>query len=134
MKLDEALEIQNFEYTGTRDYYQIHDNNPNVLIIDKSYNVDAHGESVLGFNLNYLDNMNPKEKKKLVAKINKIDNKVLNVGAVKSWLRSLFGYGDYNLSKDKKIERYKTIINKVPELKKIIRRYKYDGIKGDIKK
>jgi len=129
MKLEEALQIKKLGYKGTRPEYEIHDSKPKVLILDKNYNVDSHGNSVLGFNLNYLDELGKKDKVSLVKKINNLDNKILNIKGVKAWLRRMFNYGDYEgLSIEKKIERYKRIIKEFPELKKIIRRYKYSGI------
>lgn len=134
MKLSEALTTQKITYTGTRDNYTIHDPNPTMLIIDKNYNVDGNGNSVLAFNLDYLDTIPELDKNNLVRKINKLDNKILGIGPVKAWLRSIFNTGDYkNLSKDEKIKRYNKIIKEFPELKKIIRRYKYKGIQGEIK-
>lgn len=134
MKLSEALEVQTFPYESTRDGYNIHDPTPSVLIIDKNYNVDRNGKSVLGFNLNYLDNLTRKQKEELVNKINKVDNKVLNIGAVKAWLRSIFNIGDYErISVEKRIKRYNKIVKEFPELKRIIRRYKMNGIKGKIR-
>jgi len=129
MKLSEALETKKIGYLGSRPDYQVHDYNPSVLTIDKAYNVDGNGESVLGFNLNYLDNLSEKEKKQLVKKVNQLDNKIINVGAIKGWLRALFNTGDYDgLSIDKKVERYQEIVKKFPQLKKIIRRYKKSAI------
>jgi hypothetical protein len=134
MKLSEALEVKKAIYTGTRPDYNIHDPQPTMLIIDKDYNVDGNGKSVLAFNLNYLDNMPDGEKQSLISKVNKVDNKILGIGPIKAWLKSIFSTGDYkNLSKKEKIKRYKEITRKFPELKKIIRRYKYTGIQGDIK-
>jgi len=134
MKLSEALEIQSAVYTGTRENYTINDPHPTMLIIDKNYNVDENGKSVLAFNLNYLDTLPELEKNNLVRKVNKVDNKVLGIGPIKAWLRSIFNTGDYKkLSKSQKIKRYNKIIKEFPELKKIIRRYKYKGIEGEIK-
>ncbi|MFX1590513.1 MAG: hypothetical protein ACFFC1_20455 [Promethearchaeota archaeon] len=128
-KLEEALEIKNFKYSGTREKYKIHDPKPNVLIIDKDYNVDGHGNSILGINLNYLDNLSKSEKRKLIRDVNKLDNSILNIKGIKAWLRSIFSYGDYDLSTDEKIDRYKKLIKEFPILKKAIRRYKHKGIK-----
>ena len=129
MKLSEALETRKIGYEGSRPDYQIHDYTPNVLTIDKAYNVDGNGNSVLGFNLNYLDKLSAKEKKQLIKRVNELDNKILNIGAIKGWLKILFNRGDYEgLTTDKKIERYQEIVKKFPELKKIIRRYKHSAI------
>jgi hypothetical protein len=130
MKLEEAMQIKGFEYKGTRPWYKIHDKNPNVLVLDYQYDVDGHGRSILGFNLNYLDEkLTPKEKAKLIKQIQKKDNKILSIGAVKEWLRSLFNIGDYeDLKADDFKRRYTEIIREFPLLKKIIRRYKYDGV------
>lgn len=134
MKLLEALEVQNISYSSTRPNYTVNDPNPSILIIDKDYNVDGNGRSVLAFNLNYLDRIPQNDRRSLITKVNKIDNKVLGIGPIKAWLRSIFNSGDYGyLSKDEKIKRYENIIKELPELKKIIRRYKYPGIEGKVK-
>jgi len=131
MKLDEALQLKKLAYTGTRKGYDIHDDNPNVLILDDDYKHDGNGRSILGFNLNYLDELSASDKRKLVRSINGVDNKVLDIKGVKAWIRHRFNKGDYEgLSKNKKIERYKKLVKEFPELKKVIRRYKYDGISG----
>jgi len=125
--LKEALEVRNIKYSGTRKKYKINDPNPNILIIDKNYNVDGKGNSILGINLNYL---NKSEKRGLLRDVNKLDNTILNIKGIKAWLRSIFGLGDYdNLTTDVRIKRYKKIIKKFPILKKAIRRYKHDGVK-----
>jgi hypothetical protein len=130
MKLNEAMQIKGFEYKGTRPHYKIHDKHPNVLVLDYQYNVDGHGRSIMGFNLNYLDDLTKKEKQKLIKQVQKKDNKILDIGAIKAWLRAMFNEGDYeDLSDDKKKERYTELIKEFPLLKKIIRRYKYDGVK-----
>lgn len=134
MKLSEALEVQTARYEGSRPSYDINDPNPTMLIIDKNYNVDGNGKSVLAFNLNYLDSMGQKDKRRLITKVNNVDNKVLGIGPIKAWLRSIFNTGDYqNLSKDERIKRYKKIVSEFPELKKIIRRYKHSAIASKIK-
>ena len=131
MNLVEALQLKKLAYNGTRKEYDIHDDNPNVLILDDDYKYDGKGRSILGFNLNYLDKLSEAEKSKLVRSINKLDNKVLDIKGVKAWIRHRFNKGDYKgLSKDKKIERYKKLVKEFPELKKVIRRYKYEGITG----
>jgi hypothetical protein len=131
MKLREALETRKIKYKGSRETYKIHDPNPNVLILDKDYSYDGNGKSVLGFNLNYLDGLNEKDKNSLLQRVNKLDNEVLDIKGLKSWLRSIFKVGDYeDISKDKKILRYKELVKKFPELKKAIRRYKYVAIEG----
>jgi hypothetical protein len=133
MKLSEALETRKIAYKGSRKDYTIHDSSPNVLIIDKDYNVDGNGNSVLGFNLNYLDDMDAKAKKKLIQKVNKLDNEVLNLSDLKAFLRSILKIGDYkDLTKEQRIKRYREIIKEFPELKKAIRRYKHDAIIGGI--
>lgn len=125
----ESLEVKNISYKGTRKNYTVNDENPNILIIDKDYNVDGHGKSILAINLNYLDSINKKQKKKLINDINVLDNKILNIKGVKAWIRrKVLKKGDYNLSKKDKIKRYKKIISEFPILKKAIRRYKYEGI------
>lgn len=133
MKLSEALEARKIKYKGTRPDYEIHDSSPNVLILDKDYNVDGNGKSVLGFNLNYLDSLDAKAKKKLIQKVSQLDNKILDLGALKAWLRAVLNVGDYDdLTKDQRIKRYQEIVRQFPELKKAIRRYKYDGIQGRV--
>lgn len=129
MNLDEALRIQKFKYSSTRDDYEVNDESPRVLVLDDDYNVDGKGRSILGFNLDYLDNLSKKEKNKLVKKINKLDNNILDLGGVKKWLTNTFNIGKYDgLSKNVKIKRYEKLTSEFPELKKIIRRYKYTGI------
>lgn len=130
MNLEEALEVKKMSYHGTRDKYDIHDSEPEVLILDPDYNHDSRGRSVLGFNLNYLDKMKTKDKQKFIRKISAADNKNLDLKGVKSWLKARFNKGDYGgkLTKRQKIKRYEDLIKKFPELKKIIRRYKYKGI------
>jgi len=125
MKLEGALEHKKINYKGSRIEYIIHDKNPNILMLDVKYKDD----SILGFNLNYLDQLTEKQKKQLIAKVNKIDATVINMGAIKTWLRTLFNRGDYDgLTVDKKIERYRKMAKNFPELKKVIRRYKYSAI------
>lgn len=127
--VNEALEVKGIRYTGTREHYQIHDPNPNVLIIDKNYNVDGHGNSILGINLNYLDTLKKTDMRQLIRDVNKIDNEVLNIHGIKAWLRSIFNKGDYDdLSVEERKKRYKTLVRKFPILKKAIRRYKYTGV------
>lgn len=129
MKLEEALEHKKIVYNGSRPTYKIHDHNPNIIILDPDYSYDGHGRSLMGFNTNYLDQLTEKQKKKLIAKVNKIDAKVINMSAIKTWLRTLFNRGDYEgLTVDKKIERYRKTVQNFPELKKVIRRYKYSAI------
>lgn len=129
MRLDEALEHKKIVYNGSRLTYKIHDHNPNIIILDPDYSYDSHGKSVLGFNTNYLNTLTEKQKKQLIAKINKIDAKVINMSAIKTWLRTLFNRGDYeDITVDKKIERYRKMVKNFPELKKVIRRYKYSAI------
>lgn len=130
MNLDEALRIQKFNYNSTRDNYDVNDENPNVLVLDPDYNVDGNGRSILGFNLSYLDNLSKSDKRKLIKKINKYDNEILDLGTVKKWITANFNIGKYDkLSKKDKIERYNKLTREFPELKKVIRRYKYKGIK-----
>jgi len=129
MKLEEALQTRKIKYKGTRPEYEIHDDKPNVLILDDDYKYDGHGRSILGFNLNYLDELSASDKRKLVRSVNRVDNKILDIKGVKAWVSRIFNRGDYKgLSRDKKIERYKKIVKEFPELKKIIRRYKYEGM------
>jgi hypothetical protein len=128
-KVNEALEVKKIKYKGTRKNYDIHDPNPNILIIDKKYNVDGNGVSILGLNLNYLEKLTKKDKKTLIRDVNKLDNSILGIKGIKAWLRSIFNKGDYDLTTDQKIKRYKNLVDEYPILKKIIRRYKYEGIK-----
>lgn len=125
MHLSEALQVKKMSYKGTRDNYEIHDKSPVVIVLDKQYKSD----SVLGFNINYLDKMKTAEKQKLIRKISAADNKSLDLKGVKAWLKARFNKGDYsNLTKRQKIKRYEDLVKKFPELKKIIRRYKHKGL------
>jgi hypothetical protein len=99
MKLDEALRLKKIGYKGTRKEYDIHDGNPNVLILDDDYKHDGHGRSILGFNLNYLDELSASERRKLVQSVNKVDNKILDIKGVKAWLRRTFKKGIRKLLK-----------------------------------
>lgn len=133
MTLQEALEVRELSYTGSRKNYDINDGSPNVLILDKTYNVDGHGKSILGFNLNYLENMDQKDIRNLIAKVNKVDEKVVGIGPLRTWLRTMMNTGNYKgLSDEDRKKRYKKIIKKFPELKNIIRRYKHDAITAGI--
>lgn len=135
MKLDEALRVDKIGYKGTRPWYSIHDDNPNVLVLDDDYDVDGKGRSILGFNLNYLDNLKAADRRNLIKRVNKLDNKILDVKGVKAFVKRVFNKGDYKgLSVEKKKERYEELIKKFPELKKTIRRYKYDGVSKRLKK
>lgn len=125
MHLSEALQVKKMSYNGTRENYKIHDKNPLVIVLDKQYRSD----SLLGFNINYLDKMKTAEKQKLIRKVSAADNKSLDLKGVKAWFRARFNKGDYgNLTKRQKIKRYEDLVKKFPELKKIIRRYKHSGI------
>lgn len=125
MNLCEALQLKKLSYIGTRDNYEIHDKNPVVIVLDKQYKSD----SVLGFNINYLDKMKTAEKQKLIRKVSAADNKSLDLKGVKAWFRARFNKGDYsNLTKRQKIKRYEDLVKKFPELKKVIRRYKHKGL------
>lgn len=129
MTLQEALEVREIHYKGSRTNYDINDPSPNVLILDKSYNVDGHGKSVLGFNLNYLENMDSSDLRNLIGKVNKVDEKVVGIGPLRTWLRTMLNTGNYKgLSEEERKKRYKRLVKKFPELKNIIRRYKYDAI------
>ena len=125
MNLIEALKLRKISYLGTRKNYNIHDNNPNILVLDPDYKND----SWLAFNFNYLDNLSSSEKRSLKARINKLDGKIVGDNKLKSFIKDKLNRGDYKkLSKSDKINRYKTLVKKFPELKKIIRRYKNSGI------
>jgi hypothetical protein len=129
MELDEALKLQKISYSGTRKDYDIHDGSPNILVLDPDYKHDGNGRSILAFNLNYLDSLSAGEKRALKERINKADGKLLGDNKLKTWLKDKLNKGDYDkLSKEDKIQRYKMIVKKFPELKKIIRRYKYSGV------
>jgi hypothetical protein len=129
MRLDEALKLRKISYTGTRDDYTISDSDPNILVLDPDYKHDEHGRSILAFNFNYLDSLSRSEKKKFKWRVNKVDGKLLDDNNLKTWVKDKLNIGDYeDLSKEEKIKRYKKLIREFPELKKIIRRYKYSGI------
>lgn len=133
MNLQEALEVREIHYKGSRRNYDVNDPTPNVLILDKTYNVDGRGKSVLGFNLNYLEDMDQKELRKLISKVNKEDEKVIGIGPLRTWLRTMLNTGNYKgLSEEERKKRYKRLVRKFPELRKIIRRYKYDAITAGI--
>ncbi len=135
MKLDEALRLDKIGYKGTRAWYSIHDDNPNVLVLDDNYDVDGNGRSILGFNLNYLDKLKASDRRNLIKRVNKLDNKILDIKGIKAFVKGLFNKGDYkNLSVEKKKERYEKIMKQFPELKRTIRRYKYDGVSKRSKK
>lgn len=130
MTLNEALRVKRVGYEGTRPDYEIHDENPNILVLDPDYKHDGNGRSILGFNLNYLDDLSAKDKKSLVNHINEYDNEIMDIKGAKAWISKAFRKGHYGFSAEGKKNRYNKIIKKFPELKKLIRRYKYSGIKG----
>ena len=100
MKIIEALEIKDFIYTSTRNNYQVNDQNPSVMVINNEYDLDGNGVSILGFNLNYLTK---KQKEKTFK-------------------------NTYNYSTPLTKDEYISIIDRLPFLKRAIRRYKYNGI------
>lgn len=127
--LNESFPKYKLTYKGTRPDYEIHDKNPFVLAIDRKYNVDDNGESILGINLNYY-NGNVED---LIKKVNDADNDAGFKGfdtklAVKKFLNKKENFSEYEERKRK--ERYKNLINNFPYLGKFIRRYKKTGPKG----
>ena len=116
--ISESYKVKNIRYTGTRENYQINDEKPKVLVLDKKYNPDSNGVSYLGVNLNYVDG----DWKKLVKEINQNDNKA--------------GYRFFDFKKkfskkdlvDEKKARYRNFIEKFPHLSRYIRRYKVSGV------
>lgn len=129
MTLNEALSVKRISYEGSRPDYEIHDESPHIIVLDPEYKHDGHGRSILGFNLNYLDDLSAKEKRSLVKRINEYDNEVMDIKGVKAWVSSTFRKGNYDFSTEEKKSRYKKLIKEFPELKKLIRRYKYSAIK-----
>lgn len=127
--LNESYSLAQIKYKGSRKDYKINDPQPLVLVLDNHYNVDGHGDSILGINLNYLDQ---ETMKKTVKEVNKIDNK-----AGFRWFDTKFKIKKY-FSKDKsdveekEIEerkrRYKNFIDNFPYMGKFIRRYKYTAV------
>ena len=126
--LEEAFKRYNIEYTGTRENYKIHDKSPHILAIDQKYNVDGHGESILGINLNYYDG----DVKKLLKQVQLADNKN-GYRAFDAKVK----FKDYTTKdrkkfeewlKNKKIDRYEKLAAQFPTLIQYLRRYKINGI------
>jgi hypothetical protein len=127
--LNESYARYTIHYTGTRPEYKIHDDDPYILLIDGAYNPDNKGNSILGINLNYYQG----DVKKLINKINKFDNKQGFFGfetklKVKKFLKTK-DIEEYEVNERNR--RYKTLISEFPELKKLIRRYKFVGKDGE---
>jgi hypothetical protein len=53
----------------------------------------------------------------------------MDIKGAKAWISSVLRRGKYDFSAKEKKSRYNKLIKKFPELKKLIRRYKYSGIK-----
>jgi hypothetical protein len=126
--LEESFKRYNIIYTGTRKDYKIHDKAPHIIAIDQKYDVDGHGESILGINLNYYDG----DVKKLLKAINKADDKHgYRAFDMKVKVKELTSRDEKKFQewlKNKKIDRYEKLINEFPALGKFIRRYKINGI------
>ncbi|MFW6028772.1 MAG: hypothetical protein ACOCRO_00815 [Halanaerobiales bacterium] len=127
--LNESLPRLKLRYKGTRPDYKINDKNPYVMAIDRQYDVDGNGESILGINLNYYNG----DVKKLIKKINDSDNEAGFKGfdtklKVKKFLNKKDDFSEYEESQRKK--RYNNLISTFPYLGKFIRRYKKKGIQS----
>lgn len=127
--LNESFPRLKLRYKGTRPDYEIHDKEPYVLAIDRQYNVDGNGESILGINLNYYNG----SKKKLIKKVNSADNEAGFKGfdtklKVKKFLNKGEDFEEYEENQRKK--RYNNLIKAFPYLGKYLRRYKKKGPKG----
>lgn len=126
--LNESFKRYRLKYNSTRPDYEINDTNPYVLSIDDDYNVDGHGKSILGINLNYYKG----DVNKLIDDINKLDNKEGFrgfEGRVK--LKKHFAKDKSKIEEwagNQRKKRYKTLIENFPYLGKFIRRYKVTGI------
>lgn len=127
-KLEESYPRYTLSYKSVRPGYELKDPKPYVLALDRSYNVDGKGESILGLNLNYYDgNIND-----LIDQINKFDNELGFRGfegklKLKKFLKHN-NVEEWETSKRKK--RYNELMRQFPFLKKYIRRYKKSGPKG----
>lgn len=125
--LTESLKRYKLNYKGTRKGYEIHDQNPYVLVIDEKYEHDGNGKSILGINLNYYKG----NVKKLIKDINKNDNKNGFRGfEIKTKLRKKFS-GEKDVTEwetEEKKRRYKSIVREFPQIAKYIRRYKISGV------
>jgi hypothetical protein len=117
--LNEAMERDEFHYKSVNPKYKLNGDYKNIIILDPNYK----GDSILAFDLNVVSN------KKLVKKIQKTDSKIMGLKKKKGILMSAKNKGFYPEEKDIKINRYKELVFKFPELKKSIRRYKFGGIK-----
>ena len=128
--LTESFPRYKLEYVGTRKDYKIHDPFPYVLAIDKKYNVDGNGLSLLGMNLHYFKGDVPA----LVNDINDKDNKAGFRGFdFITGIREKFSKDKEEFKKweaDKRKKRYRNLIDEFPFLAKIIRRYKIKGPDG----
>lgn len=127
--LNESFPRYTLSYKGTRKDYEINDKNPYILAIDRKYNVDDNGESILGINLNYYNG----SVEKLIKKVNDADNEAGFRGFetklnVKKFLNKNDKFDEYEENMRKK--RYKNLIDNFPYLGKFIRRYKKSGPKG----
>ncbi len=126
--LNESYPRAILTYKGTREDYKINDNNPYIIMLDQSYNVDGNGESILGLNLNYFKG----DVADLIKKINKFDNESGFRGfegklKVKKFLKQNDVEG---WEEGKRKTRFNNLMSQFPYLKKYIRRYKKSGPKG----
>ena len=123
-----AFRRYNLEYKGTRENYKIHDKSPHILALDQKYNVDGHGESILGINLNYYDG----DVKKLLKQVQSADNKNgyrafdARVKFKEFTAKDKKKFDEW--FKNKKIDRYEKLISQFPVLAQYLRRYKLNGI------
>ena len=128
--LNESFKRYKLTYSGTRPDYEINDENPYVLSIDDDYNVDGHGKSILGINLNYYSG----DVKKLIDDVNRTDNEAGYRGFDGKVMIRKHIYKDKQKSEEwisrNKKQRYLNLIENFPYLGKFIRRYKVAGIQS----
>lgn len=127
--LNESFPRYKITYKGTRKNYDINDKSPTILAIDRKYDIDGNGESILGINLNYYNG----NKEDLIKKVNDKDNEAGFRGFetklnVKKFLNKDDDFSEYEEKQRKK--RYNNIIKNFPYLGKFVRRYKKSGPNG----
>jgi hypothetical protein len=124
--INEAYSRYNINYEGTREDYQIHDDDPYIIALDKHYNVDGKGDSILAINLHYYEG----DVKKMINDINKFDDESgFFAYELKLKAKKLLGMNTKDEA-DMRIKRYQSLVARFPILKKFIRRYKYTGPNG----
>lgn len=123
--LNESFPRFKLSYRGTRDDYQINDKNPYVLALDTRYNVDDNGQSILGINLNYLNDVDD-----VVGAVNTVDNNNGFRGFEgKLRVKKLLDKENANnYEENKRKQRYEIFRKNFPQLLRYIRRYKNVGI------